>query len=255
MAFPTKKTNYVDDAVALLTDPYKLERPKQTFVPTSFAGCVLWLRPDLGVVEAGGTGTGVSTWTDQSGSPDVARSATQPTLGLRPALIASDPVYAGKPTVQSSGTKWMTTGVWSQTFAQPTTIILVGETVSGGRVVDGNGAARQIVWDPLANGFWGMYAGSYVTQSTAACTAKSFVLAEFNTTASALAVNSTTPVVSGQNVGTQALQQIGLFGLNDGSGASAGKIAELIVFSRLLTPAEKSTMAAYVNARYALSVT
>jgi hypothetical protein len=73
------------------------------FLPTSIAGCVLWLRSDLGIT----IGTGVSAWADQSGSGG---SGSQGTAANQPAYAASDANFNGKPSVTYNGTTSYMTG-------------------------------------------------------------------------------------------------------------------------------------------------
>lgn len=70
---------------------------------------VLWLRGDLGIVEAGGTGTGVSVWEDQgvSGRDDVAPGAA----GTRPIVASNGP--NGRPMLTFDGVDDYLSITWS----------------------------------------------------------------------------------------------------------------------------------------------
>lgn len=89
-----------------------------------------WLRADSGITEAGGPGTGVSQWADQSGKGDVGRNAVQATLARRPAYTASDPAFNNQASVSCTvlgGTqeRWMATGAWTDTVSGNMTLAIV----------------------------------------------------------------------------------------------------------------------------------
>jgi hypothetical protein len=67
------------------------------FLPTDIDGCVLWLRADLGITEAG---SGVSVWADQSGNGN---DFVQGTDSARPPYTASDPDFNGHPSLSFDG--------------------------------------------------------------------------------------------------------------------------------------------------------
>ena len=79
-------------------------RGSGTFLPTSISNCKLWLRADLGVTTSGGL---VTAWADQSGNGN---NATDPGVGVRPALTASNSNFSNQSTVDFDGTDDFLTG-------------------------------------------------------------------------------------------------------------------------------------------------
>jgi hypothetical protein len=106
---------------------------KQSFFsPTQLAGCMLWLRSDMGITLASGN---VSNWSDQSGNGN---SATQGTAGSQPPYVTN--IMNGAAALKGDGIQyWMQTsaftlGATATLFAaaQPT----VTPQIAGARLIE-----------------------------------------------------------------------------------------------------------------------
>ncbi|HSQ66096.1 MAG TPA: hypothetical protein VLM85_22900 [Polyangiaceae bacterium] len=233
------------------------------FVPTDLAGCVLWLRPDLGTA-LNGTATGVATWNDQSGTGDPNKNLTAGSVN--PTLTASDASYAGRATIQianSPSSFFQNTTTWATTLSQPHTWVLVGHRNQNNATnyfMDGNagGFAATVIGTSAAQ--ITMNAGGSVTTTGTGhdwITPSAF-LGEFNGASSKLYFNSFTNLTQSGNAGTVNFNQLCLGAHSQGFGGGspwAGTIAEVIAFSGLLPTSAKARLRSYLNARYGLSIT
>lgn len=217
-----------------------------SFDPASIANLVVRFRCDLGATFATGR---ISALADQSGLGDSNRNASQAVAGNRPIYNATDAAFNNEPTIEDDdGFRYLATGTWSSTYAQATTVIVVGTITN--RLVDGHTAGnRQGIL--VQGGHWSMYAGTSVIESAVAV-GKGIAAAIFDGASSKLYVNSSAaPAVTG-NPGTHALDVMGLLNTADGASGSTGdKVAEILAYSRALTQPELAQIFAYANARYA----
>src|ERR1044072_6327157 len=111
-----KTRRYLNVAPGSVTPP---------FVPTDIAGCVWWLRADLGVTES----SGVSLWADQSGVGDSARNATDDSgAWTRPGRMAANPLYNNKPTIgpftATASPRLRTASSWGAPYSNFTLIVV-----------------------------------------------------------------------------------------------------------------------------------
>jgi hypothetical protein len=215
--------------------------------PTALGTMLIWLRADNYNASSG-------TWTDTSGAGHNATPGTKPTLN------SSDANYGGKPSVAfaSASTQYLSASFGS-TQAQPTTIFVVGSGTAG-TFFDGiDGTNRQVLFLYATTGYWTIYAGSALTGSTSTITTASFWLAIFNTT-DTLAINVKTAPGSAGTSGTTGLAgTAGLAGITIGAQEGPGTplngvIAEMGIYTGAMSAGNIAKLAAYVTARYGLSI-
>lgn len=219
------------------------------FTPRSITGLYLWLRSDLGITLA----TGVSAWADQSGNGDANRNVTQATGSAQPIYTTADAAFNNQPTLRSTGTQYLASGVPSASLSQPSTIFVCG-TMTGGRLVDGSTVVvgRQTILDGPN---WSYYAGSSVVSSSVVDTTKCVACAVFSGASSALYLNNMTTAAANGNPGTNALARIGVLGTQDGAGLGIAKVAEIIAYAGALTLAQRLQVANYMGQRYGVTIT
>ncbi len=226
------------------------------FLPTQLAGCVLWLRSDLGISLNGST---VSAWADQSGQGN---SVTQGVAGQQPAYNASDASYGGRPSLSfaQASAQLLKSSVAIATTAQPITLVIVGE---GSQAVGAQwllcvGAGTNCGIEDAGTsspGKLSMYAGSFVFITAADTTA--VFAAVLNGASSKLFRNSSqTPVGTG-NPGTGSLSSNVFIGSNGGGGQNLqGKVAEAIIYTRdLSADGSLGQLFQYLGSTYQLPAT
>lgn len=206
------------------------------FVPTQLAGCVLWLRSDLGISL---NGSNVSAWADQSGQGN---NVTQGVAGQQPAYSTSDASYGGRPSLSfaQASTQFLKSSTTIVTASQPITLVVVGE---GSQAVGaqwwmaiGPGALNCGLEDPgtSAPGNVGLYAGSFVF--IAASDSAGVFAAVLNGASSKLFRNSSSTAVGTGNPGTGALSNNVAIGANTaGTQTLQGKVTEALIYTRDLS--------------------
>lgn len=225
------------------------------FIPTQLSGCTLWLRADLGTTIA----TGVSQWNDQSGTGDSNKNVVQATGSKQPTLTASDAAYNNQATLSfaSASLQVLRSGTWSVALTQPTTVIVVGNwTVnSGGRFIDG---LTQHTLEILDNGASsGISIDASVQLSAGASSydgSKAVICGVFNGASSKIFKNnSQTPLVTG-NAGATGATGTEVGAEANGSNYLNGKIAEVIIYNKVLALSDQLTVFQYLGTRYNISV-
>lgn len=239
------------------------------FLPTDLANLVLWLRSDLGVTL---NGADVSAWADQSGEGN---DAAQGTASDQPTYNASDAAFNGHPTVPFSGpldqAEFMTVAHDAALGnADDLDMILV----VGGSDFAGNGEYFT-KWGALGNE-WGLVHDTVLRHGprvrNAADTAHATATALAPTLADGtVRITRTTIDAGGASVtaradlGTAATAQTGA-GVNTGTAplGLGGRyqdnswadiiFAEILIFRRILTDAERDQVYAYLSDRYALGL-
>lgn len=222
-----------------------------SWVPTSLPGGVfLWLRADLGTAEAGGAGTGVSAWNDQSGNGDANRNFAQPTAGRRPVLNSSDAALGGQKSLGGGATKSLVSGTWT-TLTQPFTIAWSGIASTAVEQVLCQATPENLFIESMvtAKTPWGFAGASGLQSPSGDCTTKHVGVAVFNGASSKLYFNSTTATVTA-NAGTNNLS--GLFLMNVADGGSLpwlGSLHEFVVKSGALSGSDLATLMNYMGDR------
>ena len=222
---------------------------QSTFLPSE--GLALWLRADAGVTQdAGGR---VSSWADQSGH---GMDATQPTSGNQPQVVAGarngQPAlhfdgaasYLSLPNVMGAATAGELFVVLRATDpAHRHSFMNFGTSPYGlsiypytdGHIYDSFGSTNfyDIGVPPVDLTQFHLYNASSIA---GAWTARLNGQVQFATTSNTVGFNSGPTI-----------------GYSDGYAGTffAGDIAELLVFDHALTDAERQTVSAYLNAKYA----
>jgi hypothetical protein len=226
------------------------------FVPTDFAGLKLWLRADLGVTV---TGSGVSTWADQSGIGDSNRNHTQSTDAQRPTVNASDAAYNGKPTLSfaAASSQTLVSGTWS--VAPPSsdfTLVIVGNA--------DNAATTEIFISDDAAWEWSLFqsttdilswfGSAQLNATPITLSAKHVMVMEQNGASSGIYVDSTT--VRPESVGNPGSPAVAVTRLGGQGGARFlnGKIAEVILYTPRLAAPDLATLLTYIGTRYGITI-
>lgn len=232
--------------------------PRQLdFKPTDLNGCQLWLRADQGIVlDESGL---VSQWSDFSG---LGNHVTQATNSLRPLVVRSDGSFNMRPTIRSTGTQFIrktatnlfaagaytifTAHLLSSTSGDP--VIVASGRAAGGVSFHTNGGNRSVIHNSVANHDDGAPSVSAVEIWSAAYDA---------TTAPTLRINSTPQTLS--NTGSTTMTDPGgtsiieIFNLATGN-IMVGRIAEVIMFNRVLSQADINLIEKYLASRYQVPV-
>lgn len=226
-------------------------------VPQQIAGLQFWVRADKGVT----IDTGVSSWTDSSGTGDSAKNLTQSTPANQPTLTASDASYGGKPSILFSGASvLLASQAWTAALAQPYTIIFVGHTTSNANAgtffLDALNSTVQV--NDVFGGQMTCFAGGgtdtwpgHGTFNTPAMT-----INVVNGSSSTIAINTRTPGFTGGGAGSNSLPSMVLGNLHTGGAGNTltGPIAECAVYSGVLSAGNIDKFATYVAARYGLTI-
>lgn len=230
------------------------------FAPTDISGCVWWLRADLGVTQS----SGVQSWADQSGIGDSARNATdQSGTFTRPAYVASDPLYAGKPTIgpftATATTRLRTGTLWNATYSTYS-ILAVGHTLATSNryfmLPSATNYAAIVNKAGTAKGFVGT-TPKEVPAGVKSLTNPTYALLECDFTAGLngkMFVGQTSVADGTLDISAEPIA-LGALGLYVGGHPNANvlfgveQIAEIIAYNKILSAPEKVQIASYM-ARY-----
>lgn len=220
-------------------------------------GLIMWLRADMGVTTSG---SNVTKWSDESGAGN---NASQSVTGNQPTLVTN--AINGLPAVNftSSSSQFLQVPPGLADFTSGTSIFAVLSPATfpvGARILDfGNGAASDnlLVEEPSSNAAaLYTYNTSSPTSATAsnALTANQFQLLEA-IDGSATARIFTNSVQQGQSTTMNNLNNISrsknfIGQASAGGSYFNGKIAELLVYNRAVTPTEQAQIEGYLTNRY-----
>jgi hypothetical protein len=230
----------------------------------NLAGTTFFLRADQAVTLSSGV---VSAWADQSGLGDANRDAVQATAAKRPGYQASNPYFAGKPTVDctndGSQERQLKTGAWSSpTIGSDVTVAVVCRRA-------GTSTSNRYLYDSLSGNQFAVYqdntgsahyaynaaAGNFASRNGDLTSPTALIVSAKNGQASKLRVNSNTAnqTTSGD---AGAFTPTGLtIGGYQGSGAySDFEIAEFCVWLRQLSSNEIRALNSYFASRYGLVI-
>jgi hypothetical protein len=225
-------------------------------IPRQLLNLTAWYRADLGITL---NGSNVSAWADQSGTGDSNKNATQGTGANQPPYVTSSAMYGNQPVVNFTGAgMYLGTGIWASALVQPSTVMSVGHTtsnsanayfhdsLSGNRMAtsDASGANVNIYADTATIG-----SGVGTLNMASVC------FSIFNVGSSSIAVRTKTPQTTG-NPGSHGLASlcIGNTGASAFANSLLGPLAELAIWSRVLSASEIAALASYVTARYGIAV-
>ena len=221
---------------------------------------LVWYRADLGVTQSGGL---VSDWLDQSNAGDSARHQSS-SGASKPAYVASDAAYGNRPVLTFDGTQSM---VAAATFSSlpvvPLTFLIIGQGSSSSFLADLPlpGGTDNMVWSN-ASPFAQVYGSGSVT-GTSSVAGPSCIMVTDDGTGGASAAkvfvgNLTTEQASGTTTWiTAGATLLNIAKGNAGVGLLNGKLAEVIVWSGVLSAPDRASLVTYLNVTrgYGLGVT
>ncbi len=226
-------------------------------VPTT-SGLVAWLRADTGVV-VDGAGN-VSTWTDLSGT---GHHASQSNASARPHLNTS--AVNGSPALAFNGTSGFlgianslssfSGGVTMLVVAKPTAVVNYGRILDFG---NGQGVNNLILCRKSTTNTVNWIAitpsGTTTLDGTNLLTLSQYKLlcGTQNATAAQLLVNGTLAASASGSAPANVALSSNLIGKSNwvGDPFFQGEIAEIMVYNRVLTTAERQLIELYLNQRY-----
>lgn len=225
------------------------------FTPTSISGCINWSRSDLGIT----LGTGVATWTDQSGNGN---NLVQATGSKQPFYRAKDIQYNNLPSLVFDGTDDFLS-IPSLLFGVYTVVIVGRMSGTAAYLYAFNSASSPrytygdlgySMYSANVNGS-GDSAYNYSSNWLITATPKTYVRRFDGTHAGdKLRINgsdiSLTDGLSGDPGTGTATSTFSLLAYNDGSGVAQGTIAEVIIYNRSLTDGEVVSLENYITGRY-----
>lgn len=261
--------NVAEDAL------YRAAPVVPAFSPLDLPGLEQWLRADLGV-----TVQNVSEWDDQSGANDPNRNFVATVVANQPTVNVSDPLYNDQATIDFASADvqvMFMSGLWSNApISQPFTLVVVGNDdaiFNAHRPWVGDSNVNQWYMASFPNPltaptvpFFGSSEGTGIGTNLITTTVDAgqrvIYMSEFNDPSSTIRINeqSAEPLTQaggGPPFSTDetVLGQLTLGGAFGTANTFNGKIAELVAFRGLLSPANKSSLLTYLSSRYDISVT
>lgn len=224
--------------------------PFSSFDPRTISDCTAWYRSDLGVTTVSGN---VSAWACQV-TGDSNKDFVQATALSRPIYTTSDANWGGLPSLSSTGSQRMTTGVWGVALPSVATYIAIGRMTSAAgaaarEFLDTSGG-RQIVYGAVTTGIVQSFSSTPLSAGIAWLGNKRIVAVGANSTATTIHVDdSVTARVTG-NQGSLTSPTGLILGFATDASTWIGEWMELIIFRRLLTAAERGQIFAYAGGRY-----
>lgn len=239
----------------------------RTFYPTDLSGCVLWLRADLGVTDAGGGA--VSAWADQSGTGN---DVVQATGTKQPTLVGA--YVNGQPAISFDGSADYLQKTGGTALGACTVFVVVrwGSLNQGAADYDyalhvGQDTAstnecysisRYASADP--NKYYS-FDGGFSRLGPALTGQQWMIIEQLNDVGAPrhqMLLNGAAQTVAdyGAAVTTNGVFTVGCYH-HSGTGAAnwlTGHIAEVVIHSRVLAAGERSTIRAYLGTRYGIAV-
>lgn len=206
-------------------------------------------RMDLGATVAAGT---LSALADQSGTGDAAKNLVSAGAS-QPAYNASDPQYGGRATIEFAGVSRLQGGVWAASPPQPVTYYAVGHiTISGGRIFDGVGTNRNMLWRSSTNSLWSIYGGAFLDAAGTLPANPAVLCATYGGASSALYVGNPAAAAASGNAGAQQIVRLTLGAFTNGTGEMTGKIAEILAYAGAHDQATRTAVMTYLKAWFGL---
>jgi hypothetical protein len=201
-------------------------------------------------------GTGVQAWADQSGVGDSNRNVTQATGSAQPTYTASEPDFAGRPSVTFGGSHYLVSGTWSASLAQPATWYIVAKITGAAgtqELIDGGDSThRHAIWCAPSLALTPIFAGTQLTASKN-MVVPTVLCGVFNGASSAIYMNSTTASVTGA-AGAQALTKLTVGATYNLAGLLSGKVAAIVAYSGAHDSATRASILAALGAYYGITV-
>lgn len=213
------------------------------FSPLDISGLVGWWRADLGITIA----TGVSAWTDQSGTGN---HLAQGAPANQPLFSASVAALGGRPALTYDGTaKWIFRDPLVGVIAQPYTIAsawsLTDNTLTR-RLYDGNAGNREQCFTGVNNYVIG--AGSNISATVTPNTGGHASIGVYNGASGTVAVDTTNTGAGAVGAASAGAMYVGA----DFTGGANwfGSIAEVLLYNKALSAAEQGRLQGYLKGRY-----
>jgi hypothetical protein len=221
------------------------------WTPSSLGADLLaWYRADTSV-----TGSSpVTAWGDATGN------GNNLVAGGTPVLNAADADFNGQPSITLDGvSEYFQSAAFGAIEAVPFTVVMIFKQTGGTYLFDGISSGQRAGTFNNAGDLSALHQASstYVASGVAPSGVKQFLLAEWaaNAQDTTIAVDQLTP----QDTYSTGAGSSGLDGVTIGdyyaTGAPmAGKVSEVLVIGKKLSSGEKSSLAGYVNTRYAMAI-
>jgi len=226
----------------------------QAFSSNKLDDLSLWLEAsDIStIINSGGF---VSGWKDKSkNGNNVAQTtgANQPTTGIETINGVNALKFDGINDFLLRAT--FTGGALSQ----PNTIFVVWEQLGNasglGKLIDGGIGTNRHVLQVDANEGWQVFAGLVVIIAVAVPQDIPFIRSVFfNTTSSEGYLNGTLEFTGG-DVGPQSLNGLTIGARFDGTGLFEKKVGEIIIYNRLLSTPERTTVERYLSSKWGIAL-
>lgn len=210
-----------------------------------------WWRSDLLVTQSGN----VSAWGDSSGVGDANRNAAQGTGANQPIYNATDANFSNNPSLTFEANDKLITGTWSAAIAQACTVFLCARqdaAVAGRYAFDSLADPPQFAL--FGDGAYAshQYAG---TDNSVANSAGTHVwILEYNGASSKQFIDSTTATVTG-DASTNGATGISIGNYASGTANGGWTIAELGVYSSILSAGNRALLTNYLGTRYGVTIT
>lgn len=213
------------------------------FTPPAVSGLAIWLRADKGITIA----TGVSNWLDARGSGN---AVAQGTVGLQPLVTAVNAAFNNQPTVNFDGVDDFLQGAFA--LVQPSHVFIACKfnTVLSQAVFDGATDVGMLLRQELGGTTLTFFGGAALTITIASTTAKHVYDLQFNGASSASFVDAVANIAG--NAGASAANGLTVGARGAGTTPANVSVAEIAVYSRILSAAEDSRVTSYMRARYAI---
>jgi hypothetical protein len=219
----------------------------QFFYPRNLAGCVFWVRADLGITMDGSNL--VSAWADQSEFQETNKTCTQGDPVKKPTFNASNTNYGGQPTIDFNASGSMFSGTWTTPPPPHGTTFIVGNadgTNNPCLFIDGIDSNRFLFYQNTSNSVDAWH-GHDLGYSPTTPGSKHIYAIDYNAASSAIYQDAITAVATG-DTGTNAPIGVTLGGQLNGS------LAEIIIYNRTLSDNERALVFRYLGARYGVAI-
>jgi hypothetical protein len=219
------------------------------FVPTLLAGCVLWLRGDLGISPAGGP---VSTWSDQSGLGHNASGANH-----KPTFNAT--AMNGFPAIQGDGaTLYMSTNDILLTITPAVTMCAAVQPsnldVNAHRILEFDSTNLYELGITSTPNYDFTVKGTSAAGGMPAINTNAIVTGVYAAPTSTLYVNGSPVKTASPTAPAANHDPLFLMASTTGTLLWNGYLGEVIVYNRVLATQELALVHRYLGARYGVSV-
>lgn len=238
--------------------PITFLEAKGNFFPRKLPNLVLWLRSDLGITL---NGSNVSAWADQSGNGN---NVSQGTAAQQPVFNSTDSSIRNKPSLTFDGSNDVLIGTpaaaltsnknWSffvvhkpNSFATVKIIASIGNGSTGYAFsLNGNSTNKREMQIKLQRFVEdGAAASGSYEYWTGQCNNSAVLSMRVNGASQSLDFPNTTPSTPSADVEIGAAN-------SGGTGSFNGRIAEVILYNRLLSSIEVAKVEKYIKKRYGL---